>query len=117
MDCVQTYNSLGQDPCIVTAYMMATCDGGRKFFNCFHIRASWSYLFAEYNLSALLPGLIYRGANEILAADLCLCSTVGYSLFSACGACQAAEWMPCGFIASLFNPWRLMCLSSVGLNG
>jgi hypothetical protein len=117
MDCFQTYNSLGQSPCTVTAYMMATCDGGRKYSNCSHVRASWSYLFAEYTLPALLPGYIYRGANEIAAADLCLCNTVGYSLFSACGACQAEEWMPCGFIASLLNPWRLMCLSSAGLNG
>ncbi|KAH9992122.1 hypothetical protein BJV77DRAFT_453168 [Russula vinacea] len=89
-----TYNSLGQSPCTVTAYMMATCDGGLKYFNCSHVRASWSYLSAEYTLPALLPGFIYRGANEIAAADLCLCNTVGYSLFSACGACQAEEWMP-----------------------
>jgi hypothetical protein len=32
MDCVQTYNSAGQSPCTVTAYLMATCDGGREFF-------------------------------------------------------------------------------------
>ena len=32
MYCIQTFNSLGQSPCTVTAYMMATCNGGSEFF-------------------------------------------------------------------------------------
>lgn len=33
---VQTFNSLGQNPCTVLAYMMSTCNGGREFFSFFN---------------------------------------------------------------------------------
>ena len=29
---VQSFNSLGQDPCLMTAYMYATCSGGCELF-------------------------------------------------------------------------------------
>jgi hypothetical protein len=51
MNCVQTFNSLGQNPCTVTAYMMATCDGGSESSGLFPIVCAsgpcghWSYLF------------------------------------------------------------------------
>ncbi|KAI0245139.1 hypothetical protein BJV78DRAFT_147273 [Lactifluus subvellereus] len=77
-DCSQTsqlqwiFNSLGQNPCIVAAYLLATCNGG-----------SWS-------ISPLDPGSWYTVFVD--DENLCLCNTVTYSLLSACGACQDDTW-------------------------
>jgi len=72
-----TFNSLSQDPCIVTAYMMATCDNG------------------AYTLGPPVSGYSEYGApGGSSASDLCYCNTVGYSLWSACAACQGYTWMP-----------------------
>ncbi|KAH9991387.1 hypothetical protein BJV77DRAFT_539475 [Russula vinacea] len=72
-----TFNSLTQSPCTVIVNMMATCSGGK------------------YSLSPLLPGSVYYGPYRTGDADtdLCYCNTVGYSLFSACGACQGHQWI------------------------
>ncbi|KAF8465590.1 hypothetical protein DFH94DRAFT_354245 [Russula ochroleuca] len=70
-----TFNSLTQSPCTVIVNLMATCDGGK------------------YTLSPLAPGYVYYGPYGVADADLCYCNTVGYSLFSACGACQGQEWI------------------------
>src|SRR5258708_16207044 len=59
MHCVQTFNSLGQSPCTVIAYMMATCDGGGEFF--LRVRALWSHLFVVYTIEPLVPGYTYFG--------------------------------------------------------
>ncbi|KAH9047436.1 hypothetical protein EDB83DRAFT_1461423 [Lactarius deliciosus] len=61
-----SYNSLGQNPCNVAAYLEATCGTGRS---------------------------LYRGPNAG-QSNLCECNTVVYSLVSACGACQgSSEWI------------------------
>ncbi|KAI0275677.1 hypothetical protein BGY98DRAFT_44273 [Russula aff. rugulosa BPL654] len=70
-----TANSLGQDPCTVVAYMMSTCNGG------------------QYSLWPLQPTWVYFGPSGTDNSDLCECSTVGYSLFSACAACQEQDWI------------------------
>lgn len=70
-----TFNSLGQNPCTVLGHMMSTCNGG------------------QYTVFQLQPGWVYFGPSGIDNANLCECSTVGYSLYSACGACQEQEWV------------------------
>ncbi|KAN0119096.1 hypothetical protein V8E52_004543 [Russula decolorans] len=70
-----TFNSLGQNPCTILAYMMSTCNGG------------------QYTVFQLQSGWVYFGPSGIDNANLCECSTVGYSLYSACGACQEQEWV------------------------
>ncbi|KAH9991386.1 hypothetical protein BJV77DRAFT_539433 [Russula vinacea] len=66
-----TFNSLGQSPCTVAAYMIATCNGG------------------DFTLSPLNEGGEYN-ANTTFAS--CECTTVAYSLLSACGVCQGESW-------------------------
>ncbi|KAI0280143.1 hypothetical protein BGY98DRAFT_372834 [Russula aff. rugulosa BPL654] len=64
-----TFNSLGQSPCTVAAYMFATCNEG------------------SYTILSLPSGYHYVGPTPE-SSNRCLCSTVGYSLLSACVACQ-----------------------------
>lgn len=66
-----TYNSLGQHPCKVAAYLLSTCHGG------------------AFSFPGLSPGGTYGDASKI---DLCECNTVVYSLLSACEACQGGKW-------------------------
>ncbi|KAN0114319.1 hypothetical protein V8E52_006815 [Russula decolorans] len=68
-------NSLGQNPCLVTAYLMGTCNDG------------------SFTIDALIPGDKYPGPSGIQDSDLCMCNTVAYSLISACGACQGGIWI------------------------
>ncbi|KAF8465587.1 hypothetical protein DFH94DRAFT_354215 [Russula ochroleuca] len=67
------YNSIGQSPCTVLANLMSTCSGG------------------QFTLMPLLPNYTYPDPTST-AANLCYCSTVGYSLFSACALCQEGQW-------------------------
>ncbi|KAF8466493.1 hypothetical protein DFH94DRAFT_344985 [Russula ochroleuca] len=67
-----TFNSLGQTPCTVAAYMMATCHGG------------------HYRLPPLSTGGTYLGNRS---NNLCHCNTVSYSLLSACSACKGEGWL------------------------
>ncbi|KAI0275685.1 hypothetical protein BGY98DRAFT_935629 [Russula aff. rugulosa BPL654] len=59
-----TFNSIGQSPCTVAAYMLGTCFGG------------------NYTLAPLPPGDTYSGPT-LETSNPCECSTVGYSLISA----------------------------------
>ncbi|KAH9984289.1 hypothetical protein BJV77DRAFT_200464 [Russula vinacea] len=70
-----SFNSLNQDPCEVAAFMMGTCDGGL------------------FTIDPLPPGYSYIGPSGADDSDLCKCSTVGYSLISACGGCQGQSWI------------------------
>ncbi|KAH9956714.1 hypothetical protein BC827DRAFT_1385884 [Russula dissimulans] len=71
-----SYNSLGQTPCEVTAYLVGVCTG-----DVFLIPPIGSVPF-------------YFGPDTQLESDAgCLCTTLVYSLFSACGACQGSAWM------------------------
>ncbi|KAH9973132.1 hypothetical protein BGW80DRAFT_286807 [Lactifluus volemus] len=67
-----TFNSIGQSPCEVAAFLLSTCNGG-----------SWA-------LQPLPQGYAYSGPNSHGAT--CLCSTVQYSLLGACDACQGDTW-------------------------
>jgi hypothetical protein len=89
--------------------MMSTCNGGREFFlffNCPHVLIS----FAEYTVFQLQPGWVYFGPSGIDNANLCECSTVGYSLYSACGACQEQEWVTYDHIVSTFSIPSILCI-------
>ncbi|KAF8465594.1 hypothetical protein DFH94DRAFT_821701 [Russula ochroleuca] len=79
-----SFNTLGQSPCTVTAYMMGTCNGG------------------EYPLPPLDSGGLYFDHNPIIF--LCECTTVGYSLFSACAACQGG---------SCWQEWANQCAATL----
>jgi len=70
-----TFNSLGQNPCTVAAYLMSTCNGG------------------SFTIKSLAPGHHYTGPSDYDDADSCMCNTVTYSLLSACAACQGEEWI------------------------
>ena len=57
MHYVQTFNSVGQNPCTVTAYMMGSCNGGREFFNCLHVLALRSYLICRIRAISTATGI------------------------------------------------------------
>ncbi|KAI9459704.1 hypothetical protein BJY52DRAFT_1265151, partial [Lactarius psammicola] len=67
----QSYNSIGQDPCTIVAYLMATCYNG------------------EYSISSIRgPTYAYLGPSILQSTNKCDCSTVSFNLFSACSKCQ-----------------------------
>jgi len=74
LDYTWSFNSLDQDPCIVTTYLGQVCN-------------------SAYFIPAIPnPTYFYTGP---LAGDstLCQCNTVFYMLLTACGACQGeSEW-------------------------
>ncbi|KAH9984275.1 hypothetical protein BJV77DRAFT_200144 [Russula vinacea] len=70
-----SFNSLNQDPCKVAATMLGTCNG------------------STYTMAPLQPGQSYSGPSGVDDSNLCKCSTVGYSLVSACGGCQGQTWI------------------------
>ncbi|KAF8258911.1 hypothetical protein EI94DRAFT_1834699 [Lactarius quietus] len=80
-----TLNSLQQSPCVVAAYLIATCLGG------------------SYSFVALSPGYHYVG--PYYPGDQCSCNTVSYSLFSACGACQGESWLS-------YSDWSYNCTTN-----
>ncbi|KAN0119078.1 hypothetical protein V8E52_004525 [Russula decolorans] len=67
-----TFNSIGQSPCTVAANMLATCYSG------------------SYTLAPLPSGYAYGGPTHD-SSNKCQCSTVGYSLASACAVCQGQD--------------------------
>ncbi|KAL5489760.1 hypothetical protein ACEPAI_4592 [Sanghuangporus weigelae] len=77
------YNSRGQSPCLVGAYIGGACNGG------------------QYDVGALLEGEHYIGPTS-LAANGCLCSTVMYSLMGACSTCQNATIIT-------WSSWSVSC--------
>lgn len=56
-------------------------------------KRSWTLFpcFADFNLTALGANAFYSGPSS---QDNCGCSTVLYSMVSACAACQNADWEP-----------------------
>ncbi|KAL6305946.1 hypothetical protein BKA93DRAFT_730114, partial [Sparassis latifolia] len=81
-------NSLGQSPCLVAAYAFGACQAN----------TSWS-VGSLQNLSSTYPGPTESQANR------CTCSSVSYSLISACAACQEAQLSP-------WDTWIANCSSS-----
>ncbi|KIM86820.1 hypothetical protein PILCRDRAFT_317299 [Piloderma croceum F 1598] len=62
-------NNLNQSPCLVAAYAQGTCNGG------------------QFTVNPLAPDTHYTGP-DVAMANPCQCSTVVYSLMSACAVCQ-----------------------------
>ncbi|KAI9459394.1 hypothetical protein F5148DRAFT_1218816 [Russula earlei] len=85
-----SYNSLGQNPCYVAAYLESSCNGG------------------QFQIPPLTPGVLYGGPFAG-GSTLCQCNTVVYSLVSACGACQGGSWVQ-------WSQWSFNC-SSVSEDG
>ena len=116
---VQSFNSLEQDPCMVAATMMGTCNGGSgsfAFLFCLHWRALSSRLFADFTVFPLQPGESYNGPAGVDDSNLCKCSTVGYSLISACGGCQGQTWVTYDLCCYLFQLPGPMYLHLAGRN-
>ncbi|KAK0503360.1 hypothetical protein EDD18DRAFT_629951 [Armillaria luteobubalina] len=85
-----TFNSASQSPCDVASSLLGVCNGG------------------SYSLQSL-PDMTHYLGPSVDAANPCQCSTVSYSLISACGACQNrtyAQW----------SQWRVNC-ASVDIGG
>ncbi|KAG2351624.1 hypothetical protein BDR07DRAFT_1500791 [Suillus spraguei] len=72
--CLSSYGWPPTDPCLVAAYLDSVCSGG------------------DYSVNSLPSGDHYAPptASE---ANNCQCSTVTYSLISACGDCQNATYL------------------------
>jgi len=83
-----SFNSLGQNPCTVAAYLLSTCNGG------------------SFTINALPNGGHYTGPTGADNNDLCECNTVTYSLLSACDGCQGEAWLTYSSFVS--NCTRLM---------
>ncbi|KAH9973133.1 hypothetical protein BGW80DRAFT_286823 [Lactifluus volemus] len=73
-----TFNSLGQNPCTVAAYILSTCNG------------------STYDIQALPQGSSYYANSVAGANNACKCSGVVYSLLSSCDACQGDLWITWG---------------------
>ena len=96
----QTFNSLGQSPCVVAA-ALAVCNGRRSESG---LTVCWKWLmiavYAVFKLPALPPDFVYYGpSNYTTEGDVdCICNTVFYSLLSACAYCQGRDWIPYVFL-------------------
>ena len=110
---IQSFNSLGQDPCLMTAYMYSTCSGGCESFPCYILSCIDEpyrlISFSAYEIDPLPAGYHYSGPwKGIDDRNLCECSTVGYSLISACVGCQGDKW-------GTYDPRRFSHLNSRNL--
>lgn len=69
-----SFNSLGQSPCVMTSWLGGVCNAG------------------SFNVPPLQTGLVYLGPSPG-AANGCRCSTVFYSVISACALCQSDDFL------------------------
>jgi len=69
-----TFSSIGQSPCDVAAELASVCVGG------------------DFNLDPLDPGFVYAGPTQT-NQNSCRCSSVYYSLLSACAYCQGRSYV------------------------
>ncbi|KAJ7172288.1 hypothetical protein C8R46DRAFT_1085410 [Mycena filopes] len=67
-------NSKNQTPCLVAAYLESVCEG-------------------PVEVNSIPAGNHYSGPAASNGTQLCLCSTVTYSLISACGGCQTRNFI------------------------
>lgn len=82
--CASNFNYLnnkeGQNPCLVAAYLQVPC----------------SSQGTNYGVPALGPNQTYVGPS-MQDVNYCACSSVVYSLVSACAQCQNHEWVSWSF--------------------
>ncbi|KAJ8699956.1 hypothetical protein PTI98_003029 [Pleurotus ostreatus] len=81
-----TFNSRNQSPCLVGAYLQSVC-------------------IPNFSVPALPAGNHYNGP-ALNTANNCACSTVTYSLLSACGTCQNRTIIP-------WATWSAQCSDSM----
>ena len=82
-----------------------------------HWRVLSSRLYVVFTIDPLPPGYSYIGPSGADDSDLCKCSTVGYSLISACGGCQGQSWItydPC-YCYILNSRVLCICIKLVGI--
>ncbi|TEB26544.1 hypothetical protein FA13DRAFT_1019152 [Coprinellus micaceus] len=72
-----TFNSRQQSPCVVGSALAGACVGG------------------DFTLTALQPDYVYLGPS-VSAATPCRCSSVYYSMLSACATCQGNNFIRWG---------------------
>ena len=95
----QMDNTKSQNPCLVVAYPASACTSGGKHFSLLH-RPQWHNQFLApwviQSLPAASPGVQWFYTGPTLdGATGCMCNTVTYSLFSACGVCQNQTFERC----------------------
>ena len=94
----QTFNTQNQSPCDVAASLAAVCaPNGRESCLFYTLHIISVNLHAEFDLVPLPPGYVYTGPPREFATP-CRCSSVYYSMLSACGYCQFRnflEWTFC----------------------
>ncbi|KIM48891.1 hypothetical protein M413DRAFT_438065 [Hebeloma cylindrosporum] len=78
-----TINSMGQTPCLVAAFLESQCG-------------------IPTAVNAIPPGTHYLGPNSA-QQNPCICSSVTYSMVSACGACQGLTYVN-------WTTWSRSCL-------
>lgn len=81
---IWAYNSHGQSPCTVSAYLQGQCTSGVP------------------RVPPLLPDHYYSGPNVTQSENRCLCNSIVYSLISACASCQLGSYLP-------WSKWTVDC--------
>ncbi|PPQ63071.1 hypothetical protein CVT24_005926 [Panaeolus cyanescens] len=96
--CIPAYrwsiNNLRQTPCLVAAYLASSCGTRESSQAVTYISFISKLLSLATRVDSIPPGNHYVGPT-FATADVCKCSTVYYSMMSACGGCQGlsfANW-------------------------
>ena len=87
---VQMRNSLGQSPCLVTAWLSVIPTEVRYnlLVHSPHPCLTFSFLQGGFVWGPLLPGAYYIGPSTGSKVFPCQCNTVLYSTYAACAYCQ-----------------------------
>ena len=92
----KAFNSLGQSPCEVAARVAGACYGGCER-RCKKNQRRTKGLFLAFDVPTLATDDVYWGpyAGE---DNACTCSSVYYSLISACSLCQSvSDYLRCTY--------------------
>ena len=96
-------NSLGQSPCIVAAYLQVACNNGSGSLCSTPLSTLLTLWQADWLVIALPNATHYTGPDQT-KINTCQCSTVTYSMISACGLCQnrdAERWVILQFLLNV----------------
>lgn len=102
---LQAINSEGQTPCLVAAYLESAC-GRRAYSLILHLLSPILIRCPERTatqVNAVPVNNQYLGPNST-QQNPCLCSSVTYSLVSACGGCQARNFQN-------WTTWSMDCIN------
>jgi len=107
-------NSKSQSPCLVAAYLESACsDGSESFIHSIYapyIVLCYTLLIIplDWEVPELPEGAHYSGPTK-LQVNPCQCSTVTYSMISACSICQNRTESP-------WSSWSLNCTTTYSQN-